>query len=372
MFFSVAKEPDHRFQLHDKVGDWVLSHDAGWHQNSIGWFKGYRDADGCGNWAEISWQTDRIVIEHGRYRSFPMWWDQGMSRLTNLLGTGEQIWADRSVSIDQQGLDAQLVDIIGTTLLDKKLSLDQASDLICGNLVQKAQHLLDDYASLDKKLFLTGGIDTLVLYSLMRYLGVKVHLVDYEYIKYDRFLDLNLDDIRTQHWGYSQIHHWDQPVILISGACGDEFLFRGPATIALWAAWHGIDLSGTISKANGYHVGYFKKAKNKKIFDDQWQQQEIIHAQFPTEQDLVRQILDINANDHQHWHLGNTLTWTPFLDLELTKTVLNLDHESLMRQIIDAELNRLIVRKLYQPALVLLSDHKNYHGRAKLHLAGTI
>jgi hypothetical protein len=88
---------------------------------------------------------------------------------------------------------------------------------------------------------------------------------------------------------------------------------------------------------------------------------------YPEKIDLIKQILNATVNDHQHWHLGNTTTWTPFKDIELTKLVLRLDPIDLLTQIIDAKINKNIIERLWSPGLQLISTTKNYKSRQHLH-----
>lgn len=366
MFFSLSTQLDERFTCHHQIGPYMFGHDQGWHQTDNGWFKGYKEKDNNGNWMSLHWDGTKIHLQHAPLRSFPLWWDESSNTLTNLLGTGDPIWADRQVTLDQSGLQMSTFDVLDYKTDRSEISLDDAVDLVCETLIKKSQNLKN--IDIPKKMFLTGGADTTLLYSLMRYVGIDIELIDYEYIKYDRFLDINLQGLKTKHWAYKQIHHWDTPTLFITGSCGDEYLFRGPTTLSIWAAWHDINLAEIVKDSDCYHAGYFRKSKNFDVFLRDWNNRSDIKKQYPTKLELHRQLLNINANDHQHWHLGETLTWTPFLDLEFTKIVLSMDKDSIMKQVLDAELNRRVISKFYSPALKLLSKTKNDSARSNLHL----
>ncbi len=366
MFFSIAPAADPRFPCHDPMGPWVFSHDNGWDQHQGQWSKGIRNPDQTGNWAGLQWIDSRLHLDHGAWRSFPLWWDEGSRTLTNLLGTGQPIWANTRVYLDADSLYTVPFDPVGQFSWES-LSLDQAADIISDRLVQQVQRLPEQCGDRPCRLFLTGGIDTLMIFGAFNHARVPVDMIDYEHLEYDWFLDQNLQAIRQQHWAYTQIHHWTQPTVLVSGGCGDESMMRGPTTLALWAAWHGLDVNSMLLSRTGYHVHYFSQPKNRQIFQDHWQRREQIKQTHATAQQLHQQILDINLNDHQHWHLGHTLTWTPLLDLELTKTVLRLDPDSMIEQVIDAALCKRVLARLFEPGLSLLSPNKNYRSRSLLH-----
>jgi hypothetical protein len=203
--------------------------------------------------------------------------------------------------------------------------------------------------------------------SLIKNTDTPCDILDYEHFEYDQFTNQNLKNIQNSHWAYKQIHHWHDNTMLISGACGDEFLFRGPYIIALWAAWHNIDLAKILKTASGYHVGYFQKETNLTVIRKHWLKRSTIKSLYPTRQDLIRQILNANVNDHQHWHLGNTLTWTPFKDLTLTKIMMRLSESDLVDHVLDATVNKQVINSLWPNALKLLSTTKNSNSRQHLH-----
>jgi hypothetical protein len=155
--------------------------------------------------------------------------------------------------------------------------------------------------------------------------------------------------------------------MLLTGACGDEFLFRAPYTIAIWAAWHNIKIEKYL-KTFCYHAHYFAKEKNIVVFQDFYSKRKQIQEQYPTQHDLIYHLLDVNANDHQHWHLGNTITWTPLKDLELNKLVLQLSIDDLLQQILDAKINKMVIERLHPQSLNFLCQSKNHNAREKLHL----
>jgi hypothetical protein len=361
MFFTVSRLPDPRLPEHKNIGTWWFSHDAGWSCNGTEWSKGY-----IGNHLHIKWNNNQIQFEHDLTRCFPLWWDKDSHTLTNFLGSGQRVWADKTIAIVDGQLVTAAVDIVGE-INSSALTMNQAVDTISRCLIQKAAGLLHP-----SKLFVTGGVDTLTLLALVKHVGLPCQLLDYEHFEYDEFTNQNIIDLRKQHWAYNQIHHWREPTTLISGAYGDEFLFRGPHNIALWAAWHDIDLIQLLKSATGYHVGYFRKPENKVIFCQAFNQRADIKAAYPTYTDLVRKIIDTNANDFQHCHLGNTITWTPFKDPELTKIVLRLNQQDLLDHILDATVNRQIIARLYPTALNLLSATKNQDSRQYLHMLNDI
>lgn len=366
MFFSLTKSPDPRFPFHETLGTWYFNHDAGWTKQHNSWTKGYYHGDiGHANFTEISLSNDNIHLDCKGIRPYPLWWDASNLILTNLLGQGHQIWANCDVCVTPHDAMISKKDIISEPCLDT-LDLDQCCDMLAQRFASKAQALEHDLPDMDRKLFLSGGIDTLTVHAVLRCQKMLYEVIDYDHVEYDWFTNHNLEQIRKDHWAYRQIHHWKKPTLLITGGCGDEYMFRGPNIIALWAAWHDLDMIDLLQKSQGYHVRYFSNEKNSKIFQLAYQQRSEIRQRYGSYRDLVKQIMDINANDHQHWHLGNTLTWTPFKDLAITETVLRLDYDSMLRHILNADLNRGLIERFDPASLALLSEEKNYLARRNL------
>jgi hypothetical protein len=64
-------------------------------------------------------------------------------------------------------------------------------------------------------------------------------------------------------------------------------------------------------------------------------------------------------NDWQHWHLGNTLTWTPLRDLEIFKLLLRLPTDLATAQIMNSDISQQLIEKNSPGLTALISDQKN-------------
>lgn len=363
MFFSISKQPDLRFPNSTVMGDWIVSHDNGWSLQGNVLSKGYRYDDiGHGNFCSIINTIDQITIEHDIERSFPLWVDQENLILTNCVATGQRVWADDSVSLISGNIVFRKKDIIGT-IDTTTLTQDQAVSQLHEKFNEKIKKLAE--ISLPLKLFVSGGIDTLCLYSYFKNANIMFEKIDYEHFEYDYFTNNFIGDLKNMYWAYNQIHHWRNPSLFATGGCGDEYMFRGPYTISIWAAWHDVDIVALLRKKKGYHTHYFLLPKNLTLFEKMHTNRQEIRETYTTQEQLMRYLIDINLNDHQHWHLGHTLTWTPFKDIELFKIMLRLDHDSLINHFITAD----ITRRLIDPShLSFLSLNKNFNTRQNLHL----
>ena len=79
--------------------------------------------------------------------------------------------------------------------------------------------------------------------------------------------------------------------------------------------------------------------------------------------DTADYILRNCINDHQHWHLGNTITFTPFKDIQILKWILELDEQKyiieLIDNIVDARLEKELIAKNDPNLLQFLTANKN-------------
>jgi hypothetical protein len=76
-------------------------------------------------------------------------------------------------------------------------------------------------------------------------------------------------------------------------------------------------------------------------------------------QTVYWELCNILANDWQHWHIGNTLTWTPFRDLELFKLFLQLPLDLAQAQIMDSTVSRQLIEQNCPGLTKVISDQKN-------------
>lgn len=379
MFFSISPKIDNRFPNNYSIDLGFFNCDDGWNQQSINgttiFYKGYSSSavadiiadpvpQHTGNFCCVI-INDQVTITHDVNRGFPLYWYPN-TMLTNLIQEIDSpyvnLYSDRYVSInDSFELSEHFFDCYGT-IDNTKITFNQCVDQLSKILIDQITNLK---FSNPYNLFLSGGIDTCLLLALLNSQKIDYTLLDYEHFDYDAFTYRNINFIKKQHWAYSQMHHWRAPHILITGGCGDEFFFRGPTAIALWAAWHNIDIVKLLKQnPTFYHAKYFLKEVNQKTFEQYLSNRLQVLRDYPTESDLVKQILNINVNDHQHWHLGHTLTVTPYKNLEITKLLLRLSKEDLLRQILNADVSKALIQQLDSSALKYVSPYKNYNNLA--------
>jgi hypothetical protein len=350
MFFSITKDILDNFPCHIDFGFEYLNLDEGWHYTKIGnvqiAYKGYLD-DGrledhlgeiveqdipkfMGNFCVIVKQNKTISIKTDIYRSFPIYYDN--NQITNLTKLENSIAIDKLISIKDYQLDIRKIQLIDS-LESETIDFDTAVNRIDGILNAKVEKFLKSN-TLPLKVFLTGGLDTLLIYSYIKKYTSNFELLNYMHFELDEFW-LKNSDIITENWAYKQLHHWREPTVLACGTPGDEFMLRNPDTGNAMLSHYNTSVPELLANpayANCFHYTYFKSKTFKT-------------AAFKNKQLLLLNLMLSTYNDFQHWHLGNTLTWTPLRDPDIFKTVLSLDRESTIQQVMDGAITKTLIKR---------------------------
>lgn len=373
MFFSISKSVKENFPNQFVVGDFIINTDAGWKQKVtneyVAIYKGYvDDAQLTDILPELVAQTiptrlgnfcvivvDRIThilkISSDLYRSFPIYYNH--KEVTNLEQLSNTVYTDNIITVSKDlSVEYPLksnFDLIGT-IDEWSMSESNIVDSIDAILTEKTKNFIK-YNHLPIKVHLSGGVDSLLVYSYLQKYTDNYELVMCQHLDYDAFWLLN-SNVITKNWGYNQIHHWRDLCILTSGAPGDEFMLRSPTTVDRYLKHRDINILD-ILKEDSLHYKYFNRPKHIEIFKDQVTYRNLSHG------DLYRNLCDTIVNDWQHWHLGNTLTWTPLRDLRIFKLMLKLPESSAIRQITDSSISQQLIERNFPGGSKLLSDQKN-------------
>jgi hypothetical protein len=376
MFFTVSQKHQENFSHFYQLGTFCISTDAGWstYQNKqyTCLYKGYVETGKLellldqivdqteptlmGNFCVfvVDTNTNTLSVKTDRYRSFPIYYNN--KEITNLNKLSNTIWADDIITVnDQLNIAYTKFNVIGNINTDL-LFENEVVDAIDQILTTRTQNFIKNN-DLPVRVHLSGGVDSLLVYSYLQKYANNYEMIKCEHMDYDPFWLRNSYTIQSNYWGYGQIHHWNDPCILTSGAPGDEFMLRSPTTGDLYAQFHGESveqLLDTKQWESCLHHDYFCVPKNYKIFQEQ-----LIDITWNTPEKLMYNLCNIIVNDWQHWHLGNTLTWTPLRDLEIFKLLLRLPVESALGQLMNSNISCRLIERNNMGLTKLISDKKN-------------
>ena len=373
MFFELSTRPATDFP----VQTWLtpvlcLSHDNGWHMVELDqgvrvMIKGYTNdrriteaARDCathtgaprlrGNFCAMVTRGDSVTITHDTDRSFPLW--AGTDTITNLEPMGEQVWSDCVLTVDNEFRVSRQ----WHRPWDRSASMSDAA--IVDGVHEILLETFDSFLShnrLPLKMFVTGGMDTTMVWAYLDHFTKDYEMVDYEYLKFTPFWKRNLSKLK-RFWGYKQTHLWSEDCVLVSGAMGDENFMRGPYAMEMMLQAHGTGLADVLQPGD-YHYkhcqGYLEKGLDVGTID-------------PDIGKVRDAVMERNSNDHQHWHIEQTLHFTPFKDSRILSLITQSSREQLVSQACDAHINRLLIEKLDPSKLEKVSRSKNHDSMENL------
>ena len=375
MFFKIEHDKNFSFPNHYRLGKLFANTDNGWNTLDVSdyflLYKGY--ADDCtldsilhnrsnpvtGNYCIIEYNKSNeiVTIFSDKWRQYTMFYESGKS-LSNYQKTDNPIWSDATVSFNQNlEFELDFVDLVGTFDEDN-LSYNSVLDRTYNTLYSRVSNFLS-HNTLPVKVFLSGGLDSTLVYSFVDKITKNYSHVFENHMEWDHFWMHNRQYIMKTHWGYNQIHHWKESCVLTTGAPGDEYFLRNPQTIDIWLSWHKIDSLKYFNDNTRYiQKYYFLKNYNKMLQDKNYQKlkQELMEK---NKTELLTYFCNNVLNDSQHWHLGNTLTFTPLRDLDVFKTLIQMDPEDLREHVNGGQFSIDLISRNNPAIIDYLSDQKN-------------
>jgi hypothetical protein len=368
MFFQISNSKLDNFPVNYRHNNLVVNLDDGWHiaydeHNNTLFYKGYLDKGKIkdyileisnqeeplytGNFCLLKCFNQGVTVKTDRYRSFPIYYD---SSLTNLHATGDKIHTDSYVMIknnlEKVESKFKLIELKNF----QNLSFDSCVDKI-DNILQNKLTAFFESNSLPLHIFLSGGIDTTTLYSYVLKLKIPHVLINCLHTDLDYFYLKNHYTL-SNNWGFNQIHHWSTPCVLISGAPGDEFTVRSPTTANMLLKYYNTGIDKLLENyKDSLHYFYFLKYLD--IFKSQ------SHLHYNSLSDAIFDCSNMLVNDYQHWHMGQTIVYTPFRDMEIFETIACLRRNDLIEQVFGSVIQRELIKRNNPQLLHTISNKKN-------------
>jgi len=345
MFFNISRTKNTEFPVHIEYAGLYIDLDNGWTNNDGIISKGLKD-----NSCTITCKNNKIEITTDRRRTFPLFYDE--EHVSNIIDYANAFYIHEDLKVLND-----TVTIFKSSdpkeFKDLKLNDNQLFDYLYEYLDDTVKNFKDQSPI---KFFPTGGVDTGVIISFILKHKMPFEMLTAEYKDMDYFTCHTRPRL-SKFWAYQNIHHWKEPSILLSGTNGDEMMLRNPHDAYLIGKVHGEDILKELASATTYHSHYFLRSKHRPGYD--------VIDKLELNLDQAKQhIIDRNYFDYQHWHLGNTLTWTPLNDLTLINIMLNFSYPYVKNQLLDAGISKeLIIRndpnflKFISPA----KNSKNFH-----------
>jgi len=341
MFFNIGRTRNDNFPFHVEHRGLHIDLDPGWNISDSMIHKGLAE-----NQCTLKLLDTGIEVDMGVKRSFPLYYNS--DNVSNLFNYDMQYTTNSGLSLLDDAVKV-LVTPHSTKFKNLNLNDSQLFDYLYEYIDSKIKNFKTD---LPIKIFPTGGVDISLLISFILKHNKKYELLTYEYKDMDYFICHNRALIGN-NWAYRDIHYWTKPSILLSGTLGDEMMLRNPQHAYMMGKIHGENILDELRKnPNLYHSHYYLRSKQQKFYDES----DRLNLNEAQAKDFI---LGRNCFDYQHWHLGETLTWTPLDDLEIANIMLNFSYDFLRQQFLDAGISKKLIERNNPNHLKLVSKQKN-------------
>jgi len=380
MFFKLSLDQDQRFPNTRKITSrYWLNTDEGWsfsYVNNVAvYFKGYAISHKLldilpdivdnptprydGNFLMFLVDGEQITITHDSQRGTFLYFDREKDVVHNFPWPGQRIAAAEYITFTCSADMKQNQFNPYGTIDFTPLTFDEGIAALDNILTKKFTDFFP-INELPVNVFVTGGADSGVVYTYIKKLGIEHTLLTAECDEFTHFSCQFRGEYR-KYWGYNQIHHWRTPALLTTGACGDTTMVRNGPTANPVLMHYGMEMNRDCP-TSAYHYHFINRPSIQELLAKHLADEKL--AEFVKDwKNLVAWILDVHINDHQHWHLGNTLTFTPLKDIELTKIILRMPKDAIVSQIFDAGISKELMKRYHPPMLEYLGTFKNVPAR---------
>jgi hypothetical protein len=339
MFFNIGNNVSDRFPVQVEHTGMFIGLDPGWNITDKIIHKGLP-----GNECTIYLRENSIVVDPGPRRTFPVYYNE--TNVSNLVNY-------KSTYTSGQDLKVQNATILANTESTTFTKLDLNDTELLDYLYNYIDNKVKNFnPRLPIKVFPTGGVDVALIISFILKHKKDYELLNVEYKTMDYFTCHNRASIGN-NWAYRDIHYWTTPSILMSGTLGDEMMLRNPQHAYMLAKLNGENIIETLKEnPNLYHSHYYSRSKLKHFYDE-------ADELNLNEEQTKNFILGRNSFDYQHWHMGETLTWTPLNDSTIANIMLNFSYSALREQFLDAGISKKLIARNNPEHLKLVSKLKN-------------
>jgi hypothetical protein len=378
MYFELSKNKNLDYSKFYQIKNYILSTDLGWkeiqglHGKII--YKGYADVNlenflkNCypannempnGSFTAIMETASTIYIKHDRSRSYPIFIDDDRSKCTNLTRHKTIIWPDTYVFIDCDS------DIIKTKYVENEfekkqdVSFNETCDSILSLLNKNINHFASNH-NMPIKVVPTGGVDSTLLIGLLKHNNLDFEIINYEHKDWTYFYKKNRLAVSENIGNMLFIkigHTWGtKPTVLANGWHGDQHFFRDYLPLAVLCKAKNIDLPGQAQKYKGAYAHQFILDE----MNDRQEQHEQITKNIIDVSSAYKKIFEIIIASFQCWHFEETIYWSPFKNIEITKSILQMSDKDIIDNAFMASVQKKLIEKVDPNLLDVITNQKNF------------
>ena len=331
MFFYIGNE----CELLEQV-DTGLFLDKGWSQHNSVWYKGYstecnlsENIDNIlngykpvGIWCVISSVDGVYKIHHPEVCNFPH------DRVTNLYNTGTpNHFLEFNNSVN---------------------SMEVVVDNVVSMLINTCQGYTK-YNSDVLNIWCTGGLDSVLLLAICEKANIPYNLYAHKssYSSHVEYENMLTKHVKHEFPNYAFMSVFTDKTVLATGYNGDNIFCRHPEQITLLVSSLGLHARDMV-QTHHYVYSYLRRQiyRNTKPI-------------IMTEEEVKTRLSHQISNWHSVWHLDNTITFTPYQDIELFKMTLTLPINELIEASLDGTIQKRAIEKCDPNLLSLVDKQKN-------------
>ena len=380
MFFTISNKLEKNFPYNYSLSNNLfLNHDLGWKNKKFKniniFYKGYSDEYSdeelfekilenpiphiSGNFTAILDLEKEIIISHDNCRSYPIYFQEDIIKVSNLDTEGKRIEFNNFIKIHKKNNHIEVVNLNISPTIEKNINLDQAIDKIDNILNQS----IEKFISKNKKsikIILSGGLDSTLVFSYIKKFTKNYELIDCEYRKWTTFTKNNWKKISKVSNQYLLSHSWGEtPVLFANGYYGDQFFMRDLTPLRLLLNHYKINIFEQIEKHKGtYNNNHFKKPAEFDRSENNLKDKKYRII----EQDLEKTkkyCLNILAGTYLIWGLDHTIYYTPFKNLKIPNIILNLPINDLIDNAFQCTIQKKLLQRNDDKLLDIVFDEKN-------------
>lgn len=350
MFFYIGN--DRPIQSINKVSS-NLFLDQGWDTISLNdiqyWFKGYSTdcvlkdniqniIDGYqprGKWAVIDSKQN---IYHPVLRGFPLYENQEGVK----------------TNIPLPNFTNVIYPVVKINRTDQKISLEEAAASINNILKENVTNFLK-YNKIDKlNVLFSAGIDTLTVWSVVDCLGIDYDLhihIPKNNNRVGLVTEYNSDLVnllRKTYWGYEITRCFNKLNYYLTGFYSERIQLREVSQGHAISNFKKVKLHELPNRKD--YLYYFLQRPTNKINSE---------PTFNNESELIDYCNSSVFFDFQMWHIDNNFHFSPFYDLRITEVINQLSLDDIIKNALDATIQKDIIKLNRPKFLTILSDYKN-------------
>ena len=198
----------------------------------------------------------------------------------------------------------------------------------------------------------TGGLDSVLLLAVCERANIPYNLyVDKSHSSISAEYNSTLTKhIIAEFANYAFMSRFTDKTVLGTGYGGDSTFCRHPEQIKILTNSLGLSVRDVV-KPNHYIYPFLKRLS----FDDTVNKM----LTYETEEEIKKRILYGITQWFTVWHLDNTITFNPLMDIDLAKIVLTLPIQELIDASLDGLIQKEAIKKCKPELMCLLDTQKN-------------